>query len=166
MKSLVVFDVVFSKFSDNSGTKFRLFFVIWGSLLFDRRPLRRDVPQKRKSFKNAVRVIKNEGFQVPRKNPQKMKNCPPKDLKIHGKSTLGCYLVDFLTPWGDFGGCRKIIDFLIALGVGQKREKWSRGAAKGGQRDFGSVAGRVQRSDAGAEGSLGRPRAGYSRIVI
>ena len=49
-----------------------------------------------------------------------------KVIKIHEKSTLGRHWVDFLTPWGDFGGCRKIIVLLIALGSAQKREKWSR----------------------------------------
>ena len=52
-----------------------------------------------------------------------MKNGAQKDIKIHDKWVLGRPWVDFLGPWVDFGGCRKIVDFSIALGAAKKREK-------------------------------------------
>ena len=50
-----------------------------------------------------------------------MKNGAQNDLKIHEKSTLWRPWVDFLTPWVDFGGGRKIVDFLIGLGAAKNR---------------------------------------------
>ena len=79
----------------------------------------------------------------------------PKVMKIHEKSTLGRPWVDFLTPWSDFGGCRKIVDFLIALGAAKKLEKWSQGAAKGRQGDFGNSLAQPRRRQ-GVQGSLAR----------
>ena len=91
-----------------------------------------------------------------------MKNGAQNVIKIHEKWILGRPWVDFLTPWVDFGGCRKFMDFLIALGSAKKREKLSQGSPKGRQGDFGDSP--AQPSAAGASG---RPRAVqfYSRIV-
>ena len=84
-----------------------------------------------------------------------MKNGAQKDLKIHEKWALGHSWVDLLGPRGDFGGCRKIIDFLIALGSAKKREKWSRGVPRGDFRTIGcSESGGQQRS--GVHGAASR----------
>ena len=90
-----------------------------------------------------------------------MKMWSPKAIKIHEKRVLGHPWVDFLGPWVDFGRARQIIDFLIGLGA-VKNEK---NRAKGRQRSARGGTGKTQGSDSGAEGSLGRPRAGYSKIV-
>ena len=63
-----------------------------------------------------------------------MKKGPQKVIEIHEESTLGPPWVDFLTPWGDFGGCRKIVDFFDRPRGVPKSRKLSRGAAKGRQR--------------------------------
>ena len=91
-----------------------------------------------------------------------MKNGAQNVIKIHEKWTLGRPWVDFLTPWVDFGGCRKFMDFLIALGSAKKREKWSQGSPKGRPRGLRRFAG----ATASAAGASGRPRAVqfYSRI--
>ena len=92
-----------------------------------------------------------------------MKNGAQNVIKIHEKWILGRPWVDFLTPWVDFGGCRKFMDFLIALGSAKKREKWSQGSPKGRQGDFGDSPAQP-RPRQGLQGGLVR-YSFYSRIV-
>ena len=78
-----------------------------------------------------------------------MKKGAQKVIKIHDKSTLGRPWVDFLTPWGDFGGGRKIFRFLDRSRGGQKTIKIEPRAAKRRIRDFDPQEGCGQRGSGG-----------------
>jgi hypothetical protein len=59
-----------------------------------------------------------------------------KVVKFWYKSCSQMHKVDFIVDFMDFGPCRKIVVFSIALRAVKKSQKSSRGAKKGRQGDF------------------------------